>query len=196
MDPYGSAMTILPIVAEQLTLPPTRVLDVGCGAGSWLAAAWDLWKVDCVGLDQGDLPEELQQKWSPRWMEYRKVNLAVKTLKPQGTFDLAICLEVAEHLAEPYGEGLVKFLCKSAPAVLFSAAPPGQGPYPPDGSLIDKWSAWHINEQPYSYWGDLFEAQGFEQRDVIRPRVQPPAWVDVWYRANTFLYFTRHAAGD
>ena len=182
MNPYGSARIILPLVARGWT--PHRVLDVGCGRGEWLFAAKELWGAETVGIDHHD-PSYID----PAIMdEYRKMNLTAKTLKSQGTFDLAICLEVAEHLCHECAERLVVFLCKSANVVLFSAAPPGQGPYPPADFPLDKWSAWHINEQTSQYWGLEFRRQGFEQRDAIRPHVRPPVPVDPWYSSNTFLY--------
>jgi hypothetical protein len=57
-----------------------------------------------------------------------------------GQFDLAICLEIAEHLPESCADALIKFLSELAPAVLFGAAIPGQG------------GVNHINEQWQSYW--------------------------------------------
>jgi hypothetical protein len=44
-----------------------------------------------------------------------------------GRYDLAMSLEVAEHLSATAGERLVHALSQAAPLVLFSAAVPGQG---------------------------------------------------------------------
>jgi hypothetical protein len=44
-----------------------------------------------------------------------------------GRFDLAVCLEVAEHLPPERAESFIRELCDLAPVVLFSAAIPGQG---------------------------------------------------------------------
>ena len=43
------------------------------------------------------------------------------------TFDLAVSVEVAEHLPPQRSEWFVEDLCRLAPVVLFSAAVPGQG---------------------------------------------------------------------
>ena len=59
-------------------------------------------------------------------------------------FDLAISLEVAEHLKSSSSEDFVQSLTTLAPMILFSAAIPHQG------------GLHHINEQWLEYWGDLF----------------------------------------
>jgi SAM-dependent methyltransferase len=58
----------------------------------------------------------------------------------QGPFDMAMCLEVAEHLPPELGDRLVGLLSELSPTVVFSAASPGQG------------GAGHINEQAKEYW--------------------------------------------
>ena len=91
-------------------------------------------------------------------------------------FDLALCLEVAEHLPESAAGTLVGSLVKLADAVLFSAAVPGQG------------GVAHINEQWPAYWIRLFEEHGFRPADVIRSRVWENAEVEWWYAQNALLY--------
>jgi hypothetical protein len=102
--------------------------------------------------------------------------------------DLAICLETAEHLPEPAGVALVRMLCAASPVVLFSAAQPGQGPYPPPGAPEKDLGRWHINEQTPAYWADQFRACGYQQLDVIRPRFGEDMRVLPWYRTNTYVY--------
>ena len=58
-------------------------------------------------------------------------------------FDLAICLEVAEHLPVNAADAIVESLTRLAPVVLFSAAIPHQG------------GVNHINEQWLDYWRDV-----------------------------------------
>lgn len=62
--------------------------------------------------------------------------------------DLAICLEVAEHIPTAYAGNLSRLLSNVAPILAFTAAPPGQG-----GHL-------HVNNQAQSYWIDLFSKHG------------------------------------
>lgn len=64
------------------------------------------------------------------------------------TFDLALCLEVAEHIPDHLSSSLVRFVAGAAPIAVFTAAPPGQG------------GTGHINEQPPEYWVQRFADQG------------------------------------
>lgn len=74
--------------------------------------------------------------------------------------DLAICLEVAEHIPTANAGNLCRLLSNVAPVLAFTAAPPGQG-----GHL-------HVNNQPQSYWIDLFSKQGmtYDPQAVARIR--------------------------
>ncbi len=64
-------------------------------------------------------------------------------------YDIAISLEVAEHLPEKVADRYVGLLCGLSSIVIFSAATPGQ-------SGTD-----HVNEQPHSYWIEKFSARGY-----------------------------------
>jgi 2-polyprenyl-3-methyl-5-hydroxy-6-metoxy-1,4-benzoquinol methylase len=121
---------------------PKSIVDFGCGTGSWSAAAQRLGVSDVLGYE------------GP-WIESVATELNIKIVvadisKPldcERRFDLAICLEVAEHLPSDCAADLVTNLCNAADVVLFSAAIPGQ-----DGTG-------HINEQWPSYWARLFIAK-------------------------------------
>jgi hypothetical protein len=91
-------------------------------------------------------------------------------------FDLALCLEVAEHLPEARADGFVADLVALAPAVLFSAAIPFQG------------GTGHLNEQWPEHWAGRFAAHGYLVLDCVRPRVWNDPGVEFWYAQNTLLY--------
>ena len=99
--------------------------------------------------------------------------------KADGRYDLAVCLEVAEHLPESSASDLVRTLTTLAPIVLFSAAIPGQG------------GVGHINERWPSYWKSRFEEHGFQRLDPIRPHIWKNRRVHWWYRQNIFLFAAR-----
>ena len=90
-------------------------------------------------------------------------------------FNLAICLEVGEHLPPERAPGFVADLTSLAPVVLFSAAVPGQG------------GTHHVNEQWSEYWVALFEAEGWVCRDAVRPWIRSNEDVAWWYRQNLYL---------
>src|SRR5262249_55238903 len=94
-------------------------------------------------------------------------------------FDLALCLEVAEHLPESDAKVLVQNLCNAADTILFSAAIPGQV------------GTGHINAQWPSYWDAIFSEAGFECVDCMRQIIWNRADVELWYRQNVLLFIRR-----
>jgi hypothetical protein len=93
-----------------------------------------------------------------------------------GTFDLAICLEVAEHLPEEASDGLVNFLTSLSEIVLFSAAVPRQ-----KGTN-------HINLQWPDYWDQKFRRRGHACMDILRPIFSYDTSIEPWYRQNMMLF--------
>jgi GR25 family glycosyltransferase involved in LPS biosynthesis len=171
-----SAQAILPIALAETK--PSSAIDVGCGVGTWTAELLAA-GVDAVGMDGAHVRFEHLQ--IPR-ERFRAVNLESPPPAHQiGRFDLAICLEVAEHLSAASADRMVEFLTELAPSVLFGAAIPGQG-----GTA-------HVNERWQSYWIEKFRARGFFCHDIIRPAVWDRDDVEPWYAQNTFL-FTRDSS--
>lgn len=151
---------------------PTSVLDVGCGNGCWLDAAAQLGASQLTGIE-GD------------WMTSDRlanptIRLITKNLEMpvnfESRFDLAISVEVAEHLNVSAADRFVGQLCAASDIVLFSAAIPHQG------------GTHHINEQPQSYWSQLFAKHGYRPHDLFRPVIWDNPMVAYWYRQNTLLY--------
>ncbi|HET9399901.1 MAG TPA: methyltransferase domain-containing protein [Candidatus Acidoferrales bacterium] len=166
----ASARAILPLVFELLS--PRSIVDVGCGAGAWLAVAMEMGIKDAVGID-GVYVTDGSLKIPPKC--FRALDL--ESPAPLGrSFDLAICLEVAEHLPKSSAAVLISFLTQLAPAVLFSAAIPGQG------------GCHHVNEQWPDYWNAFFAHHEFCRVDCIRAQVWNREDVEPWYAQNCFLY--------
>jgi Fe-S cluster biosynthesis and repair protein YggX len=91
-------------------------------------------------------------------------------------YDLAISLEVTEHLPESYGIHLIDSLTKASDFVLFSAAIPYQG------------GTNHINEQWPEYLNTLFNERGFIAVDFLRKKIWNEADVYFFYKENMILY--------
>jgi len=156
------------------------VLDVGCGVGTWLAACAENGIEDYLGIDGYHVDADLLQ--IPR-QHFQTTDLR-QPLALDRAYDLALSVEVAEHLPPEAGPLLVKQLTGAAPAVLFSAAIPGQtGPG-------------HINERSQSYWAGLFAAHGYLPVDEIRPHIWDRDDVIFWYRQNVILYVRRDRLPD
>jgi hypothetical protein len=178
LSSYSSALRVLPKVFERIGSTPQGVVDVGCGDGSWLLACKELGVKRVLGLDIHPAASKLES-WEYVSTDLRRFDWTV--IAPS---ELVLCLEVAEHLSSEYGPALVRALSKLGRVVLFSAATPGQGPYPPIGDP-DFEGAWHHNEMPWSYWRDLFEAEGLIAGADLG--LAEELEVDPWYRDNLKL---------
>ena len=171
----SSARVIVPIIARHT--PITSVCDVGCGRGIWLRTFMEYGTKVIRGLD-GDYVD-VNRLYIPQ-LAFQPADLS-KPLRLEKRFDLAMSLEVAEHLS-PYCAGqFVRDLTELSDCVLFSAAIPGQR------------GTGHINEQWQSYWARIFADHGYAALDVVRPLT----WIDErvcwWYRQNTLLYVNKRA---
>lgn len=161
------------VVPEILNLiNPQSVVDVGCGTGTWLKIFQDLGIEDILGID-GDYVDlsllKIEEKFFATFDLEKKMSLNKK-------FDLALSLEVAEHLSFESSDIFVKTLCDLSDTIVFSAAIPNQG------------GQNHINEQVPKYWIKKFENEGFMLFDVLRPIFWDNQNVDSWYRQNMLLF--------
>jgi SAM-dependent methyltransferase len=169
----SSAREVLSILLS--LLKPQSVVDVGCGSGAWLAAFIERGVNDVTGYDGAWVrSEELLIPES----HFRRVDLE-KSFSPERTYDLAISLEVAEHLPRECAATLVETLTRLSTAVLFSAAIPYQG------------GTNHINEQWPGYWIKLFKERGYSTVDCLRMQLWENSRVRWWYAQNILLFTTQ-----
>ncbi|HEY3782367.1 MAG TPA: methyltransferase domain-containing protein [Fimbriimonadaceae bacterium] len=164
-----SARYILNRVQE--FFPVKSVLDIGCGIGTYLAAAQEMGmeiagvEGPWLGLDGLDIDKS-----------FITITDLEKPIDLDRKFDLAISLEVGEHLSDAASPHLVKALVSHADYVVFSAAIPLQG------------GMHHINEQFLSYWVQKFNDAGFLPIDLLRGPVWQDTNVHVWLRQNMILF--------
>src|SRR5215471_3233771 len=116
-----SARIVVPVVME-LVSDVSSVVDLGCGAGAWLARFKEAGIARVLGLDGGTAAEHDQLEIDPH--EFRGADLE-REIHLDETFDLCICLEVAEHLAHRAAPVIVQNACRLSDVILFSAAIPG-----------------------------------------------------------------------
>ncbi|KKR54638.1 MAG: Glycosyl transferase family 2 [Parcubacteria group bacterium GW2011_GWA2_40_23] len=165
-----SAQIIVPLIID--FLKPKSVVDVGCGTADFLKVFIENGVEDILGLDGS-------------WMDnkaivipkssFKKIDLK-ESIQLNRTFDLAMSLEVAEHLPKEYAQRFIDDLSKLSPVILFSAAIPLQG------------GTHHINEQWQDYWKNLFAKRNFVAIDWLRPQIWNNEEVSIWYAQNTLLY--------
>lgn len=168
-----SARHVLPLVFDRIK--PASVVDFGCGSGGWLAEAEAL-GADCFGLDGPWVPRDALEIAAERF----QVADLTQPVQLGRSFDLALCLEVGEHLPAEAGAILIQTLTSHAPAVLFSAAIPGQG------------GTDHVNEAWPGVWHQHFAKAGFDCHDIIRPAIWTDAGIEPWYRQNLLLFLRRN----
>jgi len=164
-----SAEIVLPNVLQWVR--PKKVIDVGCGVGTWLSALGQLGTFDVTGMDGSYVDRSMLQIPKERFFPH---DLS-KPLPNMGKFDLAMSLETAEHLPPESAEGFVAGLAAMAPVILFSAAAPRQG------------GTFHFNEQWPEYWAKLFASHGFTAIDCLRERLWNETEIEWWYAQNIFL---------
>ncbi len=171
----SSAAVVARLVADLVR--PGSVVDVGCGSGAWLAAFAAL-GAEVVGVDGPWLAGEGARPFPGPFVA---CDFEVSVPDLGRRFDLAVSLEVAEHLSDDRAAPFVAGLTSLSDVVLFSAAVPGQG------------GRDHRNERWPSYWADRFSAHGYLAVDVVRLRVWDRPEVAWWYRQNTLLFLTEAA---
>lgn len=169
-ESQAAAEAIIPILVELVR--PTSVVDVGCGIGTWLDVFASHGISDVTGVDGSYVRADQLRIPAERFLSHElETHLTVRR-----RYDLALSVEVAEHLTHAASIDLVRALCDLSDIVLFGAAVPHQGGYH------------HINEKWQSEWCRAFASNGYVVIDCIRPRVWTDHTVAYYYAQNTLLY--------
>jgi len=129
---------------------PKDVIDLGCGPGIYTFALIDA-GIDCIGIDI-----DARIAGNSRLLRDDLLTLNGKYQK-----NLAICLEVAEHIDPQYADKLVENVYQSVlpgGILIWTAARPGQG------------GVGHINCRPKQYWREKFEALGMVYDDDLHAK--------------------------
>jgi SAM-dependent methyltransferase len=173
-----SARAVIPVLFEYVR--PASVVDVGCGTGAWLAEFKAAGVEDYLGID-GDYVDRASLLIEPERFLSRDLS---QPFDLDRRFDLAVSLEVAEHLPETSAPGFIASLVRLAPVVLFSAAIPHQG------------GTGHVNEQWPEYWNQYFRRREYVVVDCLRRRLWRAQDVRSWYRQNMLLFVERARLGN
>lgn len=169
-----SPILIVPKLYE--IFKPKTVIDIGCGIGNFLrefkaSGVEEIFGVDGGWADKDEIDKNISIK---NFVEY---NLD-KEFKPDKKYDLAISLEVAEHINSLYADDFVKTLTNCSNNIIFSAAVPLQG------------GQHHLNEQWNDYWKIKFEKEGYTCIDFLKPYFWNNNEIFWWYKQN-ILFFTK-----
>jgi hypothetical protein len=170
-----TALSARIILQQVLSLWPEihSAIDFGCGVGTWLETL-------------GQLTELTNYRgYDGSWIDKKHLRIPVElfdeidfenAITVTASYDLAISLEVAEHIEEKHADFLIDNLASSSDLVLFSAAVPGQR------------GRGHVNEQWPVYWSQKFEERGFICYDCIRRSIWNEARIPYWYRQNLLVF--------
>ncbi len=122
---------------------PTAVFDAGCGVGFLVEALWDR-GVEAHGRDISDYAISMVRRDA---REYCRVGSVAEPI--EGTFDLAVCVDVLEHLDAEDADRAIEQLTAVADRVLFSSTPNDVG------------EPTHRTVRPPTYWLRRFARRGF-----------------------------------
>lgn len=164
------ALEILPFVFKYFQ--PKSIVDIGCGNGSWLKAAKMLGVHKVMGVDGIKVNDHDLLINNDEFL----LSDLTKPLQLNKTYDLALSLEVAEHLPEAASDIFISNICKHSDVVIFSAAIPNQG------------GQFHVNEQWPEYWHLKFKAHGYFAYDILRKEFWDTKNVLWWYSQNMIIY--------
>ena len=169
-DSFISAKLMVPHIIEKLN--PDSVIEFGCGVGNWGKVIIEESNVKSyLGVD-GEYVLEEYLKIPSNLFKAADLN----EYNHFGRFDMALCLETAEHIETKNSKNLVKSLTSASDIIVFGAAIPGQG------------GTNHINEQWLSFWEDLFSEFGYGLRDELRPIFWDDPRIAYWYIQNTVIF--------
>jgi hypothetical protein len=167
----SSAKEVIPIILTWF--PETKsVIDFGCGLGTWLSVFQENGIKNILGLD-GDYVSKDELLIDHSSFQPQDLSQPIALNKK---FDLAISLEVAEHLPESCADIFIDNLTNTSDVIVFSAAIPGQG-----GDS-------HINEQWQSYWIKKFEQKGYILLDGLKEEIWNNKNVEFWYSQNINIF--------
>ena len=138
-------------------LPPiASAVDLGCGVGLCMRPLKDM-GIKVKGIDCSAAVLKKIVKDMSDLIEYGDLGAPLSFGKK---YDLAVCVEVAEHLRQESATILIDNIDKTgAKFLLFSAAAPGQG------------GTGHVNEREREYWEQLLNEKSFRCDDKITKKV-------------------------
>lgn len=152
---HGPASEAFGQVLSDLYHPKTAI-EFGCGTGGTMHRLM----LDGVEVTPTDFTRDAQPflaRRSPALAEsFTPIDLSCKQTRFKAPYDLAICIEVLEHLPPEAADTAVETIAASATRAVVTACPPTQRTV----ERARRGDTLHLNEQPFAYWVEKFNANG------------------------------------
>lgn len=170
-DYRTDAQTVASVLYEEFQ--PESVIDFGCSIGTHLECFHEHGctvagvEGDSRAIDHANIPGD--------YIDHHDLRDPYTT---DGTYDLVLSFEVAEHIPERFSDTLVETLTQAGDIIVFTAAPPGQ------------YGTHHVNCQPRSYWKKKFSLYGFTYKESKTDQIGKQMEVEetVWIPENLFIF--------
>ena len=155
---------------------PKKVVDVGCASGLYIAPFIEA-GIQAKGYDLNDEAFDKDIRTVPEGVLEKKDITRELCVMEEG--DIAICLEVLEHIPDDKADTAIANLTDVSDLIVFSAAVPGQG------------GEGHINCQPKSYWSRLFGQRGYyrdtDDEEWLKKRMAEGYHMG-WFTQNVMVF--------
>jgi hypothetical protein len=179
---HGKYKPIYSFIGDIITVmfEPKSVIDWGCGTGFLLERLAEQGVQKLRGIEGS---EDASKFWNDTIKDVIKIQNVVQ-YKAKEKYDVAVCMEVAEHIPANDSSKLVKNVTNSTSNfVWWTAAPPGQG------------GTGHINCRDICYWVREFESCGFvaQWEMTYEAKTQMLKIADItqaypWFRDNVTIF--------
>ena len=135
-------------------LAPKSVIDMGCGSGD-LLAPFEKKGLDVLGIDASIAIQD--------YLKIKRANFILLDLReahyPLKKYDLAMAVEVGEHVEEEFADILVDNICRSGKTVLWTADSELRGGF------------YHPNPQKPDYWTSKFRERNYKLDSEMASRL-------------------------
>ena len=177
----------------KLLFRPRKVLDVGCGTGSFVEMARKE-RVKAVGIDFAEWAIENALDGAKRWVS---VGDARDIPYPDDSFDFVLSTDLMEHIYLEDVDQVIDELYRVSSKWVFLqiSTPTGDEGFPDGGFILEKGEpipielevyavAGHVTVMDYGFWEERLQREGWRLRpdlvDKFRRLVEPPALIGYW----------------
>jgi hypothetical protein len=163
----------VPYVCEAVCkiFDPSSLIDAGCGIGDYVYG-FIMNGVNAFGVEGSK--NCIPYLMAPEDKIFIK---DIRDIIDVGWYDMAICLEVLEHIEEDFAETVVYNLSCMSDRILTSAAPPGQKGH------------YHVNCQEKGYWVEKFAKYNYKRDEEIEERIKKE-WGSVKHKKEMRAYYS------